>query len=238
MSPHTAPETRVYRSARRERQASQTRERILAAAATEFARVGYAATRIRAIAKRAGVSIPTVELAFATKARLLQAAISFSIRGDASPTTMLERPWAGEAMAASSAGELLAIFAHALVGAQQRSAGLVIAAFEAANHDQSMRVLTERLRAQRAETATWLVDGLSARARLRDEVTRDQAIDTVWLLMDPHGYQALTQDRQWTSEQFEAWLVESIQRLLLADEPAPSPARSRDSTARRRRTAS
>jgi AcrR family transcriptional regulator len=222
-----ATEKRSYRSTRRERQASQTRERILTAAAAEFTRIGYAATPIRAIARRAAVSVPTIELAFGTKAELLQAAISFSIRGDASPTTMLERSWAAEAMDASAPDEFLAIFARVLVEGQQRSAGLVIAAFEAAHQDASMSALTERLRAQRAETAAWLVDGLTARARLRATVTREQAIDTVWLLMDPHGYQALTEERGWTPARFKAWFIDSIHRLLVADEPTPPrPARA------------
>jgi len=217
----TAANRRSYQSARRERQARQTRERILAAAATEFARVGYAATPIRAIAERAGVSVPTIELAFGTKAQLLQAAISFSIRGDASPQTMLERSWASEAMNTSSAGEFLAMVARVLVEGEERSSGLVIAAFEAANQDESLEALGERLRAQRAETAAWLVDGLTARARLRGEVTRQQAIDTVWLLMDPHGYQALTRNRGWSPERFEEWFIDSVHRLLVADEPMP-----------------
>lgn len=190
-------------------------------AATEFARVGYAATPIRAIAERAAVSVPTIELAFGTKAQLLQAAISFSIRGDASPKTMLDRSWATEAMNASSVDEFLAIFARVLTEGEQRSAGLVIAASEAAHQDESMSALTERLRAQRAETAAWLVDGLTARTPLRGTVTRAQAIDTVWLLMDPHGYQALTRDRGWTPARFKEWFIDSIHRLLLADEPTP-----------------
>jgi AcrR family transcriptional regulator len=227
-SPASAIKKRSYRSTRREHQARQTRERILAAAATEFARIGYAATPIRAIAERAAVSVPTIELAFRTKAQLLQAAISFSIRGDASPETMLDRSWACEARNASSADEFLAIFAHVLVEGQQRSAGLVIAAFEAASRDESMSALTERLRAQRAETAAWLVDGLTARVGLRGTVTREQAIDTVWLLMDPHGYRALTQHRGWAPARFEEWFIDSVHRLLVADDPPPpaaSPAR-------------
>lgn len=220
----SATERRSYRSKHRERQARQTRERILAAAATEFTRNGYAATPIRAIAARAAVSVPTIELAFGTKAMLLQAAISFSIRGDDSPKTMLDRPWAAEALNASSVDEFLAIFAHALVEAEERSAGLITAAFEAANQDESMSALTERLRAQRAEAAAWLVDGLATRAGLRGTVTYEQAIDTVWLLMDPHGYRALTRDRGWTPPRFQEWFIVSVHRLLVADGLAPPAA--------------
>jgi AcrR family transcriptional regulator len=232
---------RSYRSERRERQARETRERILAVASAEFERRGYVATSMRAVAEAAGVSVPTVELVFGTKSQLLRAAISFAIRGDAEPVPMLKRAWAQRAQEASSVGEFLAIVGRVLVEGEQRSAGPILAAFEAANHDESMSALADQLRGQRAETAAWLVDELIARASLRREITREQAIDTVWLLMDPHGFIALTRDRGWTAERFEAWFIDSVHKLLLAGESATSaaatrsrPSRSTTSTSRRR----
>jgi len=154
---------------------------------------------------------------------------------------MLKRAWAQRAQEASSVGEFLAIVGRVLAEGEQRSAGPILAAFEAANHDESMSALADQLRGQRAETAAWLVDELIARASLRREITREQAIDTVWLLMDPHGFIALTRDRGWTAERFEAWFVDSVHKLLLAGESAASaaatrsrPSRSTTSTSRRR----
>ena len=86
-----------------------------------------------------------------------------------------------------------------------------------------MSTLADQLRSQRAETAAWIVDELIRRASLRDRITREQAIDTIWLLMDPHGFIALTKDRGWDAEQFEAWFVDSVHRLLLTGEAAPPP---------------
>ena len=212
---------RSYRSLQRERQARETRARILAAACAEFERRGYAATRMRAVAQAAGVSVPTLELVFGTKPQLLRAAISFAIRGDAEPIPMLKRPWAQRALEAASAGEFLATVGRVLVDGEQRSAGIIVAAFEAANQDESMSALADQLRGQRAETAGWLVDGVIARASLRGEITREQAIDTVWLLMDPNAYLALTRDRGWTAERFEAWFTDSVRRLLLPSETEP-----------------
>jgi AcrR family transcriptional regulator len=195
-----------------------TRERILAAAGAEFESRGYAATRMRAIAEAAGVSLPAVELAFATKPALLRAAISFAIRGDIEPTPMLERPWARRAAEAASVEEFLGIVGRVLVEGERRSAGLVLAAFEAANQDESMSALADRLRTQRAETAGWFVDGLVARGALRDDIAREHAVDTIWLLMDPHGFHVLTRFRGWSAERFGAWFVDSIRRLLLVQE--------------------
>jgi AcrR family transcriptional regulator len=223
---------RSYRSEPRERQARETRERILAVASAEFERRGYVATPMRAVAEAAGVSVPTVELVFGTKAELLRAAISFAIRGDGAPVAMLKRPWAQRAQEASSVADFLAIVGRVLVGGQQRSARLILAAFEAANHDESMSALADQLRGQRGETAAWLVDELIRRASLRGEVTREQAIDTIWLVMDPHGFIALTHDRGWTPERFEAWFIDSVKTLLLAGESAPSAATTRSRPSR------
>jgi AcrR family transcriptional regulator len=191
---------------------------------------------MRAVASAAGVSVPTVELVFGTKPQLLRAAISFAIRGDADPIPMLERQWAARARAAGSVAEFLAIVGSVLAEAAQRSAGLAVAAFEAAHVDESMRALADRLRAQRAETAAWIVDGLMKRSPLRAGIGREQAIDTVWLLMDPHGFCALTQHRGWTPEQFGQWFTDSVGRLLLAGDAAPAVARDRPGAAAQRST--
>lgn len=211
-----ASSRRVYRSPTREHRARATRERILRSAGAEFLRLGYAPTTMRAVAAAAGVSVPMVELVFGTKPQLLQAAISFAIRGDADPVPMLQRDWAVRATASRSASDFLAIVAQVLVDAAQRSAGLVVAAFEAAQHDQSMREVSDRLRAQRTETAAWIVDGVTARAPPRPEIDRDRAIDTVWILMDPRVFCALTGERGWSTERFGLWFTDSVARLLLA----------------------
>ena len=221
----------------RERRARQTRERILASASAEFVRSGYGATTMRAVARAAGVSVPTVELVFGTKPELLRAAIRFAIRGDAGPIPMLERTWAVTAQAEGSAAGFLAVVARTLTEAAQRSAGLVVAAFEAARLDESMRALADQLRAQRAETAAWIVDGLMTRSSLRADIGRDQAIDTVWLLMDPHGFCALTRDRGWSADRFGRWFSDSVCRLLLARADAATAAnRERPGRASQRST--
>lgn len=174
--------------------------------------------------------MPTVELVFGTKPALLRAAISFAIRGDAEPVPMLERDWVTRAQAAGSVTEFLAIVEPVLAEAERRSAGLVVAAFEAAHMDESMCLVADQLRAQRAETAAWIVDGLIKRAPLRADIGRDRAIDNVWLLMDPHGFCALTRDRGWTPKQFGRWFTDSVCRLLLAQAgPATTIARDRPS---------
>jgi AcrR family transcriptional regulator len=206
---------RPYRSPRRAVQAQRTRQRIIAAATDQFAANGYAATTIRAVAAAAGVSIPSVELAFGTKAQLLKTAIDVAIAGDDAPVPVLDRDWATRARATEGAVEFLAAVGRVVRPAMSRSAGLVLAVFEAAPTDADMQDLADRLAAQRATTVAWIVDGLRQHAALRAGLNRRHAIDQLWLLMDPAVYQRLTRYRGWRPAQYERWLVDSIARLLL-----------------------
>jgi AcrR family transcriptional regulator len=207
--------TRVYRSARRAEQARRTRAQVLAAATQQFVARGYAATTMRSIAEAARVAVPTVELIFGTKPKLLKAAIDVAIAGDEEPVPMFEREWAAAAAEAEDATSYLAIFAQALREAAIRSAGLIVVADEAARTDPDIGALSRRLSRQRVMTVTWIVDGLRERAALRAGMTRDMAIDVLWLLMDPVVFQRLTGDRSWTPAQFERWFTECASRLLL-----------------------
>ena len=77
--------------------------------------------------------------------------------------------------------------------------------------------------AQRAGTAGWLVDALTGKAPLRAGCTRQEAIDTVWVLMDPAVFDRLTRQRHWTRERYQDWFARSVRRLLVADTPRRDP---------------
>ena len=219
---------RGYRSGRREAQARLTRRRVLEGATAVFLERGFAGSTMRAIAGQAGVSVPTVELLFGTKGRLLKAAIDVAIAGDDEPVPVLDRGWAETAVNAANAGDFLDIVAGVIAAAQQRSAGLVLALFEAASADAELTELAEHMTTQRAATAGWIVDQLTRKSPLGADRTRQEAIDTVWILMDPAVFDRLTRQRQWTVQQYQRWLATSIARLLIGDTaPAESVATAR-----------
>ena len=205
---------RRYRSSRREEQARQTRRRILGAAARQFLSRGYAGTTIRGIAAEAGVSVPTVELLFGTKSRVLKAAIDVAIAGDDESVAVLDRDWTEAAMAAPTAEELLSIVAGVIGAAQVRSAGLVLAVLEASSTDPELGRLSTEMITQRAKTAEWLVDALIGKVSLRKGCSKQEAIDTMWILMDPAVFDRLTRHRQWSLEQYQRWFAGSVHRLL------------------------
>jgi TetR/AcrR family transcriptional regulator, regulator of autoinduction and epiphytic fitness len=197
-----------------------------------FLERGFAGATMRMIAARAGVSLAMVELLFGAKGRLLKAAIDVAIVGDDEPVAVLDRSWARAAVAAGSAQGFLAVVAGVLGSAQERSAGLVLAAFEAASTDAELEELAGQLTAQRATTAGWIVDQLGGKAPLREGCAREEAVDTVWILMDPAVFDRLTRQRRWTLPQYQQWFASSVDRLLLGDTTAPNPT----AIARRRST--
>ncbi len=170
---------------------------------------------MRDIAAGAGVAVPTVEAAFGTKARLLKAVIDDAIAGDDAPVRMLERPWAGRARDAREAEGVAAEFAGTLTASAERAAGLVLAALDAASLDPDIAEVAAQLTHQREIMAAWLVDELTARSALRPGIDRNEAIDIIWLLMDPAVFTRLTGQRKWTATRFRAWFSNTVTRLLL-----------------------
>jgi AcrR family transcriptional regulator len=204
---------------------------VIEAATGVFLERGYAGTTIRAIAAAADVAVPTVEAVFGTKPRLLRAAIDVAIVGDHEPVAVLDRAWTAAALRATTAEEFLSIVAGVIAPAQARSAGLVLAVFEGAATDSELAELSTQLIAQRAKTAEWLVDTLAGIAPRRDSRSRQEAIDTLWVLMDPAVFDRLTRHRHWTIVQYQRWLAGSTKRLLV-DTLKPQPSRTRKRSTR------
>ena len=159
---------------------------------------------------------------FGTKARVLKAAIDVAIAGDDEPVPVVGRRWAEAASAAATADELLTIVAGVVAAAQARSAGLVLAVFEGSSTDPDLAELLDQMVAQRARTAGWLLDALARTAPLREGSSRQEAVDTLWVLMDPAVFDRLTRQLGWTVERYERWFACSVRRLLTADAQQPT----------------
>jgi AcrR family transcriptional regulator len=208
---------RGYTSAARTEQARRTRQRVIEAATHLFVQQGYAATTMRAIAAEAGVSLPTVELLFGTKARLLHVVIDVAVAGDDEPVPVLSRAWVADAQSARNLPDFLSAVAQVICKAQIRSASVILAAYEAAASDPDIQLLILDRESQRERTASWIVDGVMARAAVRPGLDRTAAVDTLWLLMDPVIFSRLSGNRGWSAERYVSWFAESVTRLLTSD---------------------
>ncbi len=206
-------------SGTRTEQAQKTRSRVIKAATRLFVEQGYATTTIRAIAAEAGVSVPTVELLFGTKAQLLHVVIDVAVAGDDEPVPVLSRAWAADAQAVRDLADFLSVVAQVLSEAQARSAGVILAAYEAAASDPDIQLLILDRESQRERTTAWIVDSVLERAALRPGLDRAGAIDTVWMLMDPVIFNRLTRHRGWSEDRYASWFADSVTRLLTSELP-------------------
>jgi AcrR family transcriptional regulator len=193
---------------------------VVEAAAAVFLDRGYAGATVRAVAARAGVSVPTVEALFGTKGRLLKAAIDVAIAGDDEPVAVLSRPWADEASEAESLAEFLSRVAGVLAAAQQRSAGLVLAVFEGSSRDAELEGLREQMVTQREVTAAWILQGMTRLVPLRPGLSFEEAVDVVWLLMDPAVFTRLIRQRRWDAGRYRRWVADALARLIVTGTPA------------------
>jgi AcrR family transcriptional regulator len=210
---------RGYVSGTRTEQARKTRSRVIEAATRLFVQRGYAPTTMRAIAAEAGVSVPTVELLFGTKAQLLHVVIDVAVAGDDEPVPVLSRAWAADAQSERDLADFLSVVAQVMCEAQARSAGVILAAYEAAAADPDIQLLILDRESQRERTTAWIVDSVLERAALRPGLDRAGAIDTVWMLMDPVIFNRLTRHRGWSADRYASWFADSVIRLLTSDLP-------------------
>lgn len=58
---------------------------------------------------------------------------------------------------------------------------------------------------------------MTAKAALRPGLDRRDAVDTVWILMDPAVFDRLVRHRGWTVERYQDWFTGSAHRLLIHD---------------------
>ncbi len=206
---------RAYVSPLRTAQAAATRRRVLEAAAELFARDGYAATSLAALAEAAGVSLETVK-ANGPKSSLILAAFDQAFTGevgDADAAPIHERDIGSRVREASDA-EFLRAWVEFVTGANERISRLWIALLDASMGDAAVEkgldALQERRRSDyRASVAEFRARGLAKRA-----VDDEQLAASLLFLGSPSGYVQLVLDAGWSLEQYRDWLVDTIERTI------------------------
>jgi AcrR family transcriptional regulator len=184
----TAPSrSREYHAPRRVAQAAATRAAIEAAAGRLFARHGYAATTVAAIAEEAGVT-PKSVYAVADKPGLLLLAVEGADEGD------------GDAVRAVLRG-------YPLQRAFEEAAAAEPAVREAwRRHERRRRAELKRLVRARAEAG-----------RLRPGLTVGRATDTLWALVTWHTAALLVEQRGWSRAKLGEWFDQLVETLLAGE---------------------
>jgi len=210
---------RSYKSPLRQRQANDTRRRIVQATWQLLRSEGYDGMTVEAIARRAEVSAQSVYALFKSKAGILTELLDQSTFGETYEDAVRQ------AMAATDPETRLRLAAriarqiHEPLSATfdlLRGAGVV--APELAKLEQER----ERLRYERQER---MIISLRDAKRLRRGLNHRTARDIFWMLTGRDVYRMLVRERAWSPEKYQNWLADTLVHSLLS--PARrSPVRS------------
>jgi AcrR family transcriptional regulator len=206
---------RDYRSDLRAAQAQETRRSIVSAATRLFVEDGYGSTTINAVAEAAGVSRKTVFTAVGGKLDLLKLTLDWSVAGDDQAVALSDRAAIRKLMDQPDSRGVLSGLVALLVAIGTRVAPLYVALEVAGSMDPAARDLVEESQRRRLDDAHKVVRRLRDLDALTTHITYQEAVDVVWLAMDPAIFDRLVRLRGWTPGRFEEWLADTVCRQLL-----------------------
>lgn len=206
---------RGYRSELRQRQAEETRTRILVAAAELFAADGYARTTLAKIAAAAGVSAETVQ-GQGSKAALLIAALEYTVVGVSGEENLLNLELGRRLQAAAGLSEVIELIIAEQTEAHERSAGLALALVGAANGDPELDHYLTMLLASVTEQHRRILAIFRDRGWLRDQMPFDELVETSAVLCSIETFIRVTVRDGWTVDRYRTWLRRLITQIIFA----------------------
>jgi AcrR family transcriptional regulator len=206
---------RKYHSSRRQEQAQETRQRILAAALKLFSTHGYAGATVEAIAQEAGVAPLTIYAGFGNKRSILASLIDVSVGGDERPIPLLQRPGPQSVLREKNPTRQIHDFAADISNILERVAPLFEIMRMAAKTETEIAEMLKSILEKRLHNIGVFVQHVSANTSLREGLDNFQATELVWAIASPEVYRLLTVDRGWSKARFSIWLGDTLTRLLL-----------------------
>jgi AcrR family transcriptional regulator len=202
--------TRAYKSLTRQRQAHETRRRIVEATRLLLEAEGYAGMTVEAVARRAEVSVQTVYGVFGSKTGILAELLNQSTFGPDYEDTVRETLEERDPEARLRGAARIARRIH---DAQRAGFDLLRGAGVVAPELAQLEQERERIRYEREEA---MIISLRDAKRLRPGLSYRNARDILWTLTGSDVYRMLVRDRGWSSQKYQDWLAETLVRSLLS----------------------
>ena len=202
-------EKRPYHSRVRQRQAEETRRRILAAARLLFERQGYAVTTLEAIAEVAEVSPKTIEAVFGSKRALLAEVIN--------PETFSThvQQLIEELRATEAPSRRLVLVAQITRQAYEPLASSLELMRMAGAVAPELAELAQQIEARRRRNQARLMAALHEQGVLRPDLSLEEATDVLWALTSYDLYRLLVVEQRWEPARYETWLAQLLSEQLL-----------------------
>src|SRR5215211_201626 len=222
MSEDVKPRRR-YNATRRQAQAAQTRQDILAAAHELFLDHGYAGTTLAAIAQTAGVVVETIYRAYGSKAELFKAVVRAAVAGGANRAQVAvdQRPAIAAVIAETDPYRQLQLYAATQPGIHARAGPLLRVLIGAAAADPELAELWTQLEDERLAGMGRFAQLLADRGALRPGLSAEEARDLLWTLNSLDVHDRLVLQRGWSPDRYRDWLAAALARELLPDRQSP-----------------
>ena len=200
---------RPYDSRVRQRQAEETRRRILEAARSLFESCGYAVTTLEAIAEKALVSPKTTAAVFGSKRALLAEVInpeefSLSVRQLIEELRATEDPVRQLSLVAQITRQAYEPLASSLE--LLRTAGAVA---------PELAEVARQVEARRRQNQARLIASLYEQGALVPSRSVEEATDVLWALTGYDLYRMLVIAQGWQPARYETWLAQLLVQHLL-----------------------
>ena len=215
--------TRPYRSELRQRQAAETRRRVVEAAAELFSRQGYQATTFAQLATEAGVSVETVQR-HGPKSALLQAAlelVSFGVEGE---TDLLATDLGKAMLQVSGTAELATLIGDAMLAINAPSAGLWVAVASAAQGDEELRGYYAANLALLRRQVEHVFHAFAERGWLRVDVPFDDLVEAFCVITSVETYVRFVRLDGKPDDAYTAFVARTVRETILSPPPRSSPA--------------
>jgi AcrR family transcriptional regulator len=200
---------RPYQSAMRQRQAEETKHRIVAASRKLLKSKGYSGMTIEAIAKKAEVAVPTVYAVFGSKTGILAELMDEATFGPDYEQLVREAVETTEPHKRLLFAARIARRVHdAASSTFDLMSGAGVVAPELAE-------LEKKREAHRYAAQEPMIEFLLRSGHLRPGVDMQAARDILWALTGRALYRMLVRERGWTSQKYEDWLGETLRQSLL-----------------------
>ncbi len=189
---------------------AETKRRLLVAAGEEFAERGYTAATVGRIARRAGVTVQTLYLAWGSKRALLHGYLESVLTDSAgSPDEVTER------FVDLDATEIVGELAVTVGEVAGRSATAWRLYRDAAGAHPEIAADWREIQELRRGTIQRIV-GMIPAAKLKQGLTRASAADTAWVIASPESYDLLVRTAGYSMEEYVAWMTSALRAALLA----------------------
>jgi AcrR family transcriptional regulator len=210
------PDTRTYRSELRQRQAAETRRRVVEAAIEVFGEHGYQSATFAQIARQAGVSVETVQK-HGPKTALLWAAVevaSFGVEGRDRDLRTTEQ---GQAMLAAPDPDTFAeVVGKAMLSINEPAAGVWTALTGAAAGDSELRgFLAERLAEIRKQVEN-VLRTVNRRGWLRTDVPFDDLVEATCVITSVEAYVRFVRLDGKSHKAYRTFVARTIRDAILA----------------------